>query len=160
MDCEKYRKLISSALDGKLSSDESRKLEKHLAACRDCRSFKADLEEIRGLALQRNPVSMPNKLEERILGEASGARVQPRVVHRSNSGYYRIPKIAVWAAAAVIVGLLFASLIQPFRPAAQVQSASSLTARNEIPQKVIMSEQDIVSQYTINNATIKLPKGG
>ena len=160
MDCEKYRKLISLALDGELPSGESRELEEHLADCPDCREFKADLQEIHGLSLQRAPVAMPHELAERILEETSGAQVQPRVVHRSNSGYYRIPKIAVWAAAAVIVGLMFSTLFQPFRPATQVQQPSALAAGDEIPQKVIMSEQDIVSQYTINNATVKLPKGG
>jgi hypothetical protein len=143
-----------------LSSGKCLELDEHLASCADCRKFKAGLEEIHGLSLRRAPASMPSDIEKSILEKILGKAIHQKPLYRSYSGYYRIPKVAVWAAAAVILGLLFTSLFQPFRTAASIQRLSSLTAGYEIPPKVIMSEQDIVSQYTINNATIKLPKGG
>ena len=65
-DCSKYDIMISASLDGALNRKDAKELEKHLAACADCRKYKQLLEMVRD-GLQEDLPDPPETLREGVM---------------------------------------------------------------------------------------------
>ena len=59
MICAESRDLLQEALDGRIQPGARAALDEHLAACNECRSFEADLAEMRRLFEETPPVTAP-----------------------------------------------------------------------------------------------------
>ena len=66
MDCTRYEELMSAALDGELSADERRELDRHLAECPACAALFDELRE-QCAALRELDCPFPDGLHDRIL---------------------------------------------------------------------------------------------
>ena len=99
MNCDKYKELISAQLDGEISAEEEKELNEHMAKCSDCSDFAASLKDIIELSAKRNNVSMPIDLEQSILGKTAKKK---RSLLEHLTGYYRVPKFAIWAGVAFL----------------------------------------------------------
>lgn len=65
--CKEYIELISAAIDGALTTEETARLEEHLNACPDCQALYDDLNRVHQALLELPPVEVPEGLTERIL---------------------------------------------------------------------------------------------
>src|SRR6188768_3187472 len=90
IDHERYRLLAAEAIDGRLSADDARALQAHLATCFTCRA------EADGLALDHR----------RLMAVLDGEQASPRVrsvVIRAAQGRRQGPSWPILAAAALLI---------------------------------------------------------
>ena len=57
--CDEYVDLISAAIDGALSEEETARLEEHLARCPECRALYEDFAAIHSALGDVPPVAVP-----------------------------------------------------------------------------------------------------
>ena len=77
MECAAYRSLIQEELDGTITQDDARALERHLRDCRSCRAERDALVAIDGALSRELPVPAPHWLEQSVLSEV-GRRATAR----------------------------------------------------------------------------------
>lgn len=65
--CNEYLELISAAIDGVLTTEETARLEEHLNACPACKALYDDLNHIHQTLRELPPVEVPAGLTDRIL---------------------------------------------------------------------------------------------
>lgn len=103
--CDEYELLLSTQLDGALSSEETARLEAHLANCPRCRALEAELTGLEELWADLPPVQPPADLNERIMASVRAEKVIPLVPteHRKRPERWKR-----WAATAAVFALIFA----------------------------------------------------
>jgi anti-sigma factor RsiW len=168
MTCDYFKELISAQIDGELSPDESRALEQHLLECAACARLSEELR-LQSQSMASHPTSaIPETLADNILAATVRKPEQGRG-HQSIvalfAGSYRIPRVAVWATAAVLFLLLGkiafmparsndAQSLSPKKPAAPTETQRVvLTEKNAGAgagdglriQRIVLSESDIIS---------------
>jgi anti-sigma factor RsiW len=100
MDCADCRHLMNEKLDGSISSEDSRELEKHVSGCPSCRSEWAALEEM-DRALRQYPLDRaPGGFERSVMRE-----IIRRVEVRRRAESIAIPVACAAAAAGVAYGV-------------------------------------------------------
>ncbi len=76
MDCQEFRNLVSSILDGDIDASKSAATRAHLEGCTDCNGLVADLRHIlrklRSLTRLRVSENFQNRLAARIVGDGGG----------------------------------------------------------------------------------------
>jgi len=103
--CFRHRKSLSAYLDGRLPAGRRARLEKHLAACEDCRAVLEDLRAIgRALATLEAPPPPPH-MASRILAHAK-ARQRERAPRGSLRRGLSLPAILRHALAGATTALL------------------------------------------------------
>jgi len=147
MDCDYFRELLSANRDGELTEQENRVLTAHLQTCLPCRAFADELSALGdALALWR-PEPLPSMVKDQILGRTIGHAVNSRTGFLR--GYYRIPRSLAWAAILAVVLLLVNTIADPFSAHRQPDAASSPSVGSVRVQKVVLTQKDLVSSYTI-----------
>ena len=146
MDCDYFRELLSANRDGELTEQENRVLTAHLQTCLPCRAFADELAALGdALALWR-PEPLPSTVKDQILARTMGHAVNSRTGFLR--GYYRIPRSLAWAAILAVVLLLvntFAGQFSARRPDAPSKPPDG----SVMVQKVVLTQKDLVSSYTI-----------
>jgi anti-sigma factor RsiW len=159
MDCEKYKEMISTQMDGELPPDEEAILDRHLKECPDCRDFQAKLAELQSLSVRRKIEPFPSELEAEILGKMRKSQSRRGFIKQMVFGHYRIPKGLAWAAMIIIVALT-AALLSGFAQFRGPMDHAVRTFSQIVPtQKVIITEENVVKTQTISGGVLKLKKG-
>ena len=121
MRCSQAQKLVSEYVDGSLDERRASELEKHLAACEDCREVLKDLQGIVREAREMKTVTAPDSVWQKISGALAGPRleepVRGEVRHERPVRAFFAFRHPLWTAAAaallVVIGGL--ALLQPWR---------------------------------------------
>lgn len=141
--CDEYELLLSTRLDGALSSEEADRLEAHLAVCSRCRALEAELTALEGLWDELPPVQPPACLNERIMASVRADNITPlvRAEHQK-----RPLRRKCWAAAAVLAVILIgAGGLRFFHQSATPQTADlSDTQENTVAPAEANSENSMV----------------
>ena len=123
MRCSQAQKLASEYVDGSLDERRSAGLEKHLAACEDCREVLKDLQGIVREAREMKTVTPPDAVWQKISGALAGPRLE-EPVRRGEVGRVRPVRAffairrPLWTAAAAALLVVVAgglALLQPWR---------------------------------------------
>ncbi len=117
MNCEKYRKMMSDALDGSLSHQEDKKLELHLRSCADCRLYFEELRLINEKIKTMPEVEMESRAEFEVKLSDKLRRLEREYNHvkRRNERWLLRPTWALIPAALAIVLVVY--FVFSFRPA-------------------------------------------
>jgi predicted anti-sigma-YlaC factor YlaD len=148
MTCDYFKELISAQIDGELSPDESQALKQHLLECTACAKFSAGLSELSYQIIRQPAANMPDALAQKILLVTVGNERQQGIGQKILTYFgasYRIPRVAVWGAAAVLMLLLGKIAFIP----AQTNDAESLSPKKSTTttetQKIVLTENDVVA---------------
>ncbi len=115
MRCRKAREYISRSIDGELSERASARLERHLAACAECRELRSDLKAIVGRAAGLAAPEPSERVWGRIKAgletvrtrpSAEGARLDRRPLFGSSGPVLRYAGTAALALILVASGLV------------------------------------------------------
>jgi len=117
MNHRKARRLISEAIDGRLSAEARSKLEKHLEKCPSCRAYLASLERIQSEtkgAKEYQPEpgywdEFSAVVDRRIAGLARGGKA----LRPAAGGLHFRPALAYVSAAVVLVVAVYLALLTP-----------------------------------------------
>lgn len=153
MNCEKYREMISTLVDGELATEEKIDLQNHLDKCSACRQVMEEMQHLHHMIISEEPVSMPAEVERKILAHAAGQNRRKNKLTGLFGGYYRIPRSAVWATLVVLVVLAVNSFINPLTQSGQTEiTYDSLESEIKV-QKIELTEADVVGvrTFTGNN---------
>jgi predicted anti-sigma-YlaC factor YlaD len=152
MSCEKYREMISAYLDLELIDREKKSLESHLLTCANCRKFMEELHDIKSISESSDQVIIPETLENEILRKTVKSEKKAKTILDSFRGYYRIPRTLVWIGMLAIVFLFGNTVLKPFQPKAEMPIVRIEPVQHkEIIQKIVFSDDDIVSVKTVAN---------
>jgi len=103
MNCEHYRKQLSKQVDRDLDAALTEELEKHLASCPGCRSFRDGMEvlgrELQAVSERKPPTGLAERVKERVARERRRERVLL-------PAWTRAPLVAMITLAAVGLGNL------------------------------------------------------
>ncbi len=121
-ECEKYRQLISAALDGVLSPQEAAELKIHLDQCPDCQALSEELASVRAALADLPRVEPPEGLTERIMFAVAADQVIPAAPKTSHRQWRR------WAACAAVLAVIFTGASIP----ALMDSSSKSPAAAEV----------------------------
>ncbi|KPJ78261.1 MAG: hypothetical protein AMJ54_04670 [Deltaproteobacteria bacterium SG8_13] len=118
------QELLSLYIDGEMSPEESRQVDRHLQHCRACRQYVQQQAELaqrlrREVSVARQGVDF-QRLEKRIVDQAGG---QPSLQDRFRQTLFSWKLILPAAAAAALVLFFFTNLFQLQPPAASGPSA-------------------------------------
>jgi len=111
MQCSRWDELMSLRLDGLLSADQEQQLQAHLVDCQACREQWAALSWLSARLEAEPPAAPVSDLAARVT-----ARLEQRELRRRRlySGIgICIGSLGLWAAAAVVVLVLSAVLLEP-----------------------------------------------
>lgn len=104
---DRYRLLAAGSIDGRISPDEARDLERHLAGCPDCRAeLSGLLADHEWLSAPRSPVAPPADVRTSVLAAARS----PRVPRTSDAAGPFLPAFLA-AAALLVVSVLALNLV-------------------------------------------------
>jgi tetratricopeptide (TPR) repeat protein len=129
MSCNDYRQAIAEFVDGTLDAAGQRELERHVAACADCRALVADLKTIQAAAftLERRepPAHAWNAIRERVAAEPVSDRGRVLAWPRTRTAW------GVWMAAAAALLLVttagIVSIVNEPPPTHQDERAADTT---------------------------------
>jgi predicted anti-sigma-YlaC factor YlaD len=111
MQCSKWDELMSLRLDGLLSPEQEQQLQAHLAGCQTCREQWAVLSWL-SLRLKAEPPAIPaSDFAARVTARLEQREARRRRLYSSIG--ICLGSVALWAAAAVAVLLLFGILVDP-----------------------------------------------
>lgn len=148
MTCDNFKELISARLDGELTPDESRALKQHLLECAECAQFASGLEELSGQIARQSLSDMPGNLAEKILSATVGNGGKQNVARKMLAYFgasYRIPRVAVWGVAAVLLLLLGKIAFMPAISNDVKPPSPGKTAPPAASQKIVLTEKDVVA---------------
>lgn len=148
MNCTKYEKWISDALDGALSGKKTRRVESHLARCSSCRGQRESL-----LRLQHSTLRLAGAPVSPSYWEDFSARVERRLRSRTKElnrrmSYHRTWQWAWAAAAAVVFSVLGFMLVTSRRPAMQHEIFSYEECLSRLSQQ-IGDDNDLASNFNL-----------
>ena len=140
--CRRGRELVSLALDGEISELEEASLELHLAACADCRDFRAEITPATAL-LRMAPYEELERAIDLPPRRALGFR-----------------SLQVGAAAAVVAIAAAASMfVSPFgnssQPAARVTNAAARV--DNLRQLQLIRRPELIPSLPVGKAGGRLP---
>jgi anti-sigma factor RsiW len=134
MTCDYFKELISAQIDGELTPDESRALERHLQDCPACARLSEELKQQSQSMASHPTAAIPETLAANILAATVRKPEQGRVHQKIVAffaGNYRIPRVAVWATAAVLIVLLGKIAFMPVHS----NGAESLSPKKPTPRR-------------------------
>jgi anti-sigma factor RsiW len=162
MNCKEIEFALLGSLDGRLSEDERKALESHLAACGDCRARAEELRRLWG-ALDRLPAVEPSivfdtRLRARLAAEPRPAGWVGGVLAGLGSAG-RWPRLAVTAVVALAVLAVWLAVRPPRAgkqtagnqaPAVQTQNQSALESEKDFPvvkDLPVLENYDVISNF-------------
>ena len=89
MRCRKAQEYISRSIDGELSDRENARLERHLAACGECRALREDLRKIVGGAARLEIPEPSEKVWLNVRAGLEAGAAEPASRRRSGSTVVR-----------------------------------------------------------------------
>ncbi len=118
--CRRIEKRLKPFLDRQTTTEETRRIERHLHECRRCAGRLEELREISEMLGALPGIEPPRDLADRIVAAAAGLRDRQRPRQPgSMPAEAPLPRVTRWAAATLfLVGLLagrfiYASLFEP-----------------------------------------------
>jgi hypothetical protein len=108
MDCRRAEELFSDHHEGTLAQPRLSELERHLAACPDCRSLREALVEVVDILRSLPVADAPAGLEDRV---ASAALARSRAAGRPFFRPARLAAVPSWLLAAAAAVALFATSV-------------------------------------------------
>lgn len=145
MRCRKSQKDISRAIDGELSERERARLEKHLAACPECRSLSEDLGRIVAGAARLETPTPSDKVwsairAELVKGKAASVRIE---APRRQRFWLGAPALRYAGAAALALLLIVAGVVAGLR----LGRGSGLPAGPEARERYTLAKLDEAEGY-------------
>ncbi len=141
MDCDTYiDRYLSAHVDGELSGDETRAVEKHLAGCANCRVRYAEERAVKAMVRERarryeTPVQVRGSILAALDAVDSGARAGDRAGHADRPGFSVIRRARLWLPVALAAAAMFAFVMLHggnVPPAGAVPAFDSALERYEI----------------------------
>jgi tetratricopeptide (TPR) repeat protein len=115
MRCRKAQGYISRSIDGGLSGRESARLERHLAACGECRALREDLRKIvagaSGLGTPEPPDRVWRNIRARLEAGAAGAEAPGLKAEKRNFFGVSVPSYRLAGAVALALVLVAAGVV-------------------------------------------------
>lgn len=145
MRCRKSQEHISRAIDGELPERERARLEKHLAACPECRSLSEDLGRIVAGAGRLGTPKLSDKVWSNIRAElikerASGERIE---APRRQGFWLGAPALRYAGAAALALVLIVTGVVVGLR----LGRANGIPAGPEAREKYTLAKLDEAEGY-------------
>jgi len=144
VDCVTYiEKYLSAHVDGELSGDEARAVEKHLAGCGDCRVRYAEERAVKALVRERarryeTPVQVRGSILAALDAVDSGARARNRAGQADRTGTVVMRRPRLWLPVALAAAAVFAFVM--------------LHGGNVPPANAIPAFDSALERYEIFNA--------
>lgn len=145
-DCDRYIEWISAQLDGELTADQERELERHLALCPSCRELRSQLAAAHAAFAQLDEVEAPEGFARGVMD-----RIQAQERQKANVvPLFKRPQIralaSVAACAVLCVGLYQNGLFQRAdQPQGTMPAAFSVSEEEAAPQTAAASSPADVS---------------
>lgn len=103
--CDEYLELISAAIDGALSPEETEKLNAHLARCPECRALCEELSAVHAALSDLPPVEVPADLRDRVMAAVAAEKVVPFAPAEKKRSPVRWQR---WLASAAVLAVVLA----------------------------------------------------
>jgi anti-sigma factor RsiW len=164
MNCTDYVERLNALIDGELSPPELAAVTGHLTACADCRSYLAELAQLRAALQQEIPEEdVPPEFQTKILAlleEAATGAASPQAVNVVPFKKRRVREGFAWVAAATaIAAMLMVTLLPRHDVTKDLMSVRDAALRAGLAQDITVRQAPAAAGFRLTAARMDLVAG-